>query len=111
MTKSGKYLVSLAAIAGLCLLATPISTEWRIQSAIRHLEKNSLVSECIAEFGKPSRKANEELKAVLVERLSLKVSAGDEIVIFQREGIPYWAIYLVTPDGETITDFAVDRFW
>ena len=111
MTKSGKVVAILAAIVLLGFLAMPIETEWRVQSANHYIERNSLVSECVAEFGEPAREANEELKAVLAERLSLKVSTGDAILIFQREGIPYWAIYVVTPDGETITDSAVDRFW
>ncbi|MBB5353986.1 hypothetical protein HNR46_004258 [Haloferula luteola] len=47
----------------------------------------------------------------MADRLSIDFSEGDTIIVFQREGLPYWAIYLVTSDGETINESLVERFW
>jgi hypothetical protein len=101
----------LTSIGVIGLVAIPIETEFRVQSAKRSLRKTSSVNDCAAMFGNHPREADGSLKRILAERLSLKVTNTDKILIFQREGIPYWAIYLVSSDGETITEFAVDRFW
>lgn len=111
MSKRGKLAVLLVAIGLAALLSQPVATELEVQSAKRHLARTTSVGECIAEFGEPSRKADDEQKPSLGERLSLEIAASDEVLIFHREGLPYWAIYLVTGDGEVISDYAVDRFW
>lgn len=111
MTKRPRVARILIAVVVIGFAGVPVRTEIRIQSAKHCLRNASSVSDCTAIFGAPSRKAGSDLKSILTERLSLDVTDSDEILIFQREGIPYWAIYLVTPDGERISDSAVDRFW
>ena len=111
MTKRGKIAGIVFAVIVIGLAAVPVETEYHILSAKRFLQEASSVRDCEAKFGSASHTANADLKVTLAERLSLKVADTDDILVFQREGIPYWAIYLVTPDGQTVTDSAVDRFW
>lgn len=111
MTKRGKIVGIVIAVIVIGLVAVPIETEYHVLSARRFLQGASSVSDCEAKFGSPSHKANADLKEILAERLSLQVADTDDILVFQHEGIPYWAIYLVTPDGQTVTASAVDRFW
>jgi hypothetical protein len=96
----------------LCLLlATPIATEFEVQKAERHLNRSPKLSEFISAFGSPSREGDNDSKKTLGARLNLKIEPDDHLLIFNREGIPYWGVYIVTRDNETIKSFAVDRFW
>jgi ABC-type phosphate/phosphonate transport system permease subunit len=101
-------------IAGtiLCLLlATPLATEFEVQKAERHLKRSPKLSDFISAFGPPSREGDDDSKKTLSARLNLKIEPGDHLLIFHREGIPYWGVYIVTNDNETIKSYAVDRLW
>lgn len=93
------------------VLALPLETELRVQAAKRHLRRATTVSECISEFENPRTAVSNDSKKILSERLHLSVTSNDQVLTFNKEGLPYWAIYVVTSDGNVVKDWAVDRFW
>ena len=111
MTRGSKVAGILAALFVIGLAAMPIETEMQVRAARKYLASSSRVDDCVAEFGAQHRAVGGESERSLADRLSLEFSEGDTILVFQREGLPYWAIYIATSDGETIKDSVVERFW
>lgn len=93
------------------LLHFPILTEFKIQMAKSHLRNDSALESFVASFGDPTRAANEQEKRIVSSRYGLDLAAEEHVWIYNREGIPYWVIYIVTKDSKTIRTSIVDRLW
>jgi len=89
----------------------PIQTEYHVQKVKWHLTHDSTLSGLIETFGEPSRKYSFGGDTIGVHGQKITLSEGEELWVYNREGIPYWIFAVVTADDATISRHYVDRFW
>ncbi|NWK57760.1 hypothetical protein HW115_19230 [Verrucomicrobiaceae bacterium N1E253] len=93
------------------VLHLPVMTEFHVQKAKRHLNNTSSLPELIKIYGKPSKILYSEVKSIPLNGDALELAEGEEMWLYQNEGIPYWIFGVVTDDGITIKRHIVDRLW
>ncbi len=103
MNRNRRIAFLLATALILVISSLPLGTYLSVRETRRTLASARSIAEVERTLGQPSRKIEdyEQIKH-WTERYSIEVAAGDTLFVRNREGLPYWVIIVVSPDGINI---------
>ena len=109
MNRAFKWLAVLGVL--FLVIHLPVMTEYEVQKVKWHLNKDKTLKGLKEKFGKPSRVYSDGGETLNLHGVKTDLMEGEELWVYNREGIPNWVFVVITSDGETISRHYVDRFW
>lgn len=112
MKRFGKVVVGVGILFIAAIAHIPIATEVRVRMSESLLGSEHSLNVIKENFGNPTEiRTDLSDSSRYSKRRPILIQNGEELWVFNREGIPYWNILIVTEDGETAKAWQVNRLW